>query len=141
MGRPRPAPSTATVIDAILRRLAVVERRSRDVLTPAQLGAAVTNTSTSMLSTHTVLVNPVGPTITWWVKVTLSGGATAADLQLIDSDGNVSPVTTATSAGVWPVTLPVADDWPIGTDRLVDLRNRVVPSGTISVLPVRAIVA
>jgi hypothetical protein len=129
------------VIDGILRRLAVVERRSRDVLTPAQIGAAVTNTSTSFIATHTALVNPVGPNVTWWVRVTLSGGATSAELRLADDSGNLSPVVAATAAGVWEVTLPVADGWEVGTDRLVDLQSRVQPSGTISVLPVRAIVA
>jgi hypothetical protein len=141
MGRPRPTPSSAAIIDAILRRLAVVERRSRDVLTPAQIGAAVTNTSTTFLSTHTALANPVGPNITWWVKITLTGGATSAELRLTDSVGNLSPVVTATAAGVYAVTLPVADDWAVGVDRLVDIQSRVLPSGTVTVLPVRALVA
>ena len=141
MGRPRPKPSLPDTVAALARRLAVVERRSRDVLTPVQIGAAVSNTSTSMLSTHRTLVNPVGPNITWWVQVTLAGGATSADLQLSDGTGNFSPIVSATAAGVWAVSLAVADDWDLGTDRLVDLRSRVTPSGTITVLPVRAIVA
>jgi hypothetical protein len=141
MGKPKPAPTLEIVVSGILRRLGVLERRSRDVLTPVSFAGAVTVTSTTFIATHTCYVNPVGPQVTWWVRVTLSGGATSAELQLQDLVGHIGPLTTVTATGVAKVVFPAPDDWTVGTDRQIELNTRVLPAGTLAVMPLRAIVA
>lgn len=139
MGRPRSTPNTGALLNTILRRLAVVERRSRDVLAPVALASAHTNSSGSYVNAHAALVNPVGATITWWVEVNVTGGS--AQIQLVDDEGNAGPATTTASDGLYRVNLPVPDGWDVGEDRVVFLRTRVTTASSVQVLPLRALVA
>lgn len=137
MTRARPEKSTGTTISALLARVRALENSGRDVLTPVRLSDAYAVTTTKTAA-FVALVNGTGAQVTWWVKVDVSGAVIS--LQLRDTAGIVGPIATSGVDDVVAVSLPVAQDWGIGEQRLVYL-DAWVNAGSATALPVRALVA
>ena len=141
MTRPRPAPRLDDVLRRLLSRVALLENRRPETLTPVVVASAVTINSTTSSSPFVTYLNPTGSTITWWLQVTPALG-TVTSLRVRESGGQASDVVEASNAGqsLVSVTLAIPPDWQPGELRLVYL-DAWIDTNSATLLPLRVVVA
>jgi hypothetical protein len=140
--RTPPRPDIGRHLRSLTDRVGRLERSGRDVITPVSTTAATIN-QTSAQTPFMAYINPSGASLTWWVLVTPTAGATTT-LQLRADDGvtgdPVAADPSAASVVAVSLVIPDIDTWQPGTQHLIYL-DAWIDANSATVVPVRALIS